>query len=288
MMGSNTPSKSYKSIPFLRILLRFIFLTTLTITFVQHALAAIGSNENRYSFSLTTFSPTGKLQQVEYASLAASLGSPVVAVILDDDTVLLAAPHVVPSPLVRDDGTRRFCKICDGITVAHSGIGADGRAVIAAAQRLAIEHAYTFDQEIPVEIFLEEVSLLFQKYTMRPGARPFGCSLLVASLVDEKPVLYKIVPSGNVEKMNQTAVLGSGLDEENVNQMLESKKFWSKDKAEATAILKKILTEKAASNGALKKKEYSPLKNEDMKPVVVGTFLRLLGLQNEIIYEKTV
>ena len=175
----------------------------------------------RYSFSLTTFDPSGKLGQVERAMEAAAKGTPVVALIRHE-TIIFASPQVLPSPLLEDDGTTRFVRITPEIMVAHSGLSADGRILLAAAQRMAVEHEYTFEEDIRIEIFLEEISLLLQEYTMKAAARPFGVVLVVAympsettRLIDDQcePQLYRIDPSGSVQSLgNQTVVNGSGLD----------------------------------------------------------------------------
>lgn len=183
--------------------------------------------DGRFSFSLTTFDPAGKLRQVERASEAASLGTPLVAVCLQD-SILMACPQVLPSPFMTDDGTARFNRITESIAVSHSGISADGRVVTAAAQRMAVSHAYTFDEAIPIESLLEGISLLFQEYTMKPASRPFGCSLLVAYVPskdeaeDATPRLYRIDPSGSVETMDIFAVIGSLQNKASLAQALEN------------------------------------------------------------------
>jgi 20S proteasome alpha/beta subunit len=179
----------------------------------------------RYSYSLTTFDPTGKLGQVERALEAAQQGTPIVALIYGNNTnpassgILLAAPQVLPDLFTLDDGTPRFSLVTPEIAVAHSGLSADGRVVVAAAQRLARQHEYTFDESIGITIFLEELSLLFQEYTMKPAARPFGVSLVVAYLPRIKagggegsmdiavPALYRVDPSGHVEALGVIAVV---------------------------------------------------------------------------------
>jgi 20S proteasome alpha/beta subunit len=183
---------------------------------------------------LSTFDPDGKLGQVERATQAAALGTPVVAV-CKPGRIVLCAPQVLPSPLVKDDGTARFAPITPTIAVAHSGISADGRVLVAAAQRLAVEHAYTFDEAIPIEIFLEEVSLLFQEYTMKPGARPFGVTLLVADLSTRSensiPKLYRIDPSGSVQALGQVAVVNGKFNAELQTRLQEIA-----DRAEETLV----------------------------------------------------
>jgi len=191
------------------------------VLFISLACHASDNINQRYSFSLTTFDPSGKLGQVERAIEAAAKGTPVVAFIRPE-TILFASPQVLPSPLMEDDGTSRFVCITPDIMVAHSGLSADGRILLAAAQRMAVEHEYTFEEDIRIEIFLEEISLLLQEYTMKAAARPFGAVLVVAympsnttRLMDDQsgPQLYRIDPSGSVQSLgNQTVVNGNGLD----------------------------------------------------------------------------
>mmetsp|Transcript_11639 Transcript_11639/g.16304 ORF Transcript_11639/g.16304 Transcript_11639/m.16304 type:complete len:147 (+) Transcript_11639:32-472(+) len=58
------------------------------------------------------------------------------------------------------------------------------------------------------------MALLFQEYTMKPASRPFGCSMLVAHVPktgnndDVQPELYCIDPSGSVESVTSSVVIG--------------------------------------------------------------------------------
>ena len=231
----------------------------------------------RYSFSLSTFDQNGRLAQVERAALAASLGPPVVAVSLSNGAgCVMASLFSTPSPLVNDDGTARFVRISDNIAVAHSGVSADGRAIAAAAQRLAVEHAYTFaddgsDEEmIPIDFFLEEMSGLFQKYTMKPGSRPFGCSLLVAHLPNDDNAgsgtcssssgsstaccrLYRIDPSGMVRLVEPICCIGGGeggsVADKIVEQLEERRCAESSSLEEAERILLEVMRDVLSEEG---------------------------------------
>mmetsp|Transcript_17 Transcript_17/g.45 ORF Transcript_17/g.45 Transcript_17/m.45 type:complete len:281 (-) Transcript_17:2154-2996(-) len=163
--------------------------------------------EGRYSFSLTTFHPSGTLPQLSHAIQASTLGPPIIA-IRGPFGISLASIQSLPSPLIRDDGTSRFARVTNSIIVGHTGVNADGRVVIEAAQRIAVEHSYTFQEEMPMNILLEEMSLLFQEYTMKPGVRPFGCCLLVAGANDG---LFRIDPSGTVTKLDNIWKDGEGI-----------------------------------------------------------------------------
>lgn len=186
-------------------ILRFFTLLSLIAT----SKCAENRLDGRYSFSLTTFDPQGRLNQVERASRAACCGTPVIA-LRRPSCFLLAAPQALPHALVEDDGTARFSRVSSDLVVAHSGVAADGRIAVAAGQRVAIEHEFTFDEPVPVRVFLEAMALLFQEYTMKAGARPFGCTLLVGSL--ESGELFRLDPSGAVETLGTCGVIGSLAD----------------------------------------------------------------------------
>lgn len=242
---------------------------------------ASDSIDGRFSFSLTTFDSAGKLRQVQYATQAASLGTPVVAVCLKDE-ILMACPQVLPSPFMKDDGTARFNRITSNIAVAHSGLSADGRVVVAAAQKMAVEHAYTFDEPIPIESFLEGVALLFQEYTMKPASRPFGCTLLVACVpADDEvatPRLYRIDPSGSVETMDTYAIIGSLQNKSSLAEALETLVKESpkddKPKADLTAILEDSLGKIIPATSEEKPRVIEPGRN-----YLIASLSRNRGLQ---------
>lgn len=191
-----------------------IKLTTFTLICLISNIRTVSSSVNphsidgRHSFSLTTFDPTGHLQQVESAIRASTLGVPVICAKYDGGIVFVSPhAHALPSPLIRDVGTLRITHICKNIVVAHSGVGADGRVLVAEAQRIAIEHAYTFDEDIPITSFLNQLALLYQKYTMKASVRPFGCALLVAHCggddSDHDCQIYQLDPSGALQLMDE-------------------------------------------------------------------------------------
>ena len=217
--------------------LTLLALLITTITFCPLCTVALpgrssSADGRRYSFSLSTFDKEGRLNQVDRAQRAASLGPPVVAVSLTNGAgCVLASLFGTPSPLIEDDGTARFVRITDTIAVAHSGVSADGRAVTAAAQRLAVGAAVGSEM-IPIDFFLEELSQLFQRYTMKPGCRPFGCSLLVAhnppgaassssSSTNSRCRLYRIDPSGMVQMVEPICCIGGGTVADKIVEKLE-------------------------------------------------------------------
>jgi 20S proteasome alpha/beta subunit len=188
--------------------------------------SASDRQQGRYSYSLTTFDPSGKLGQVHRAMLAAEQGTPIVAVV-HGAGVIVASPQVLPLFAI-DDGAARFSLVSPEILIAHSGLAADGRILVAAAQRMAVEHEYTFDEDIDIDIWLEEISLLFNEYTIKVATRPFGASLLVAHVPrfdpskKQTPTFYKIDPSGNVAVLGDCAVVHGNLESTDIVKNLQS------------------------------------------------------------------
>jgi len=177
---------------------------------------ALNRAENRYSFSLSTFDREGKLGQVERAVEAAAQGAQLVAVITNSNEVIMAATSTLPSPLILEDGTKRFASLTPLICIAHSGIGPDGRVVVSEAQRLAVEYKHLYDEDIPIDILLQELSLLYQEYTMKAGARPFGASVLIAYKCPasdrSNSCFFNIDPSGSVSKLDRVVTMHGDLD----------------------------------------------------------------------------
>jgi len=192
--------------------------------------SSIGS---RHSYSLTTFDPSGNLDQVGRAVRASMLGAPVVALSIPSSSETMvtttesessATPPeegiyiCIPlrflgttSPLIIDDGTPRIVPISSSICICHTGVGADGRALCDIAVRLALDYRYVYGEEISLEELLEALAEKVQEMTMKAGARPYGCALLVACLgsgnVDggdkgREATMYRIDPSGSVELLN--------------------------------------------------------------------------------------
>ena len=196
-----------------------------------HVNANMDPIEGRYSFSLTTFHPSGKLPQLEHATKASTLGPPIIALSLEKGRgILLTSIQSLPSPLINEDGTSRFVKISNSIVLGHTGVNADGRVLCEAAQRLSVEHAYTFHEEIPIDVLLEEMALLFQEYTMKPACRPFGCSLIVASMGisddgdydddnNDGCNLFRIDPAGTVTRLQSIDFAGRGNRQEIIEKI---------------------------------------------------------------------
>lgn len=191
-----------------------------------------GSSWGRHSYSLTTFDPSGNLDQVVRAIRASTLGVPIVALCLSadpnqqqciEDSAILTSEcqHDIPntggiyisiplrflstSPLVIDDGTPRIVPLSSTLCLVHTGVGADGRALSDIAIKLVLDHKYLYGEEMGVQDLLSGLSSKMQEMTMKGGSRPYGCALLVCCLDESgRNAMYRVDPSGAVVLMSSS------------------------------------------------------------------------------------
>ncbi|XP_064618447.1 proteasome subunit alpha type-2 [Liolophura sinensis] len=161
----------------------------------------------RYSFSLTTFSPSGKLVQIEYALAAVAAGAPSVG-IKATNGVVLATEKKQKSVLYDEHSIHKIEMITKNIGMVYSGMGPDYRVLVRNGRKLAQQYFLTYQEQIPTAQLVQRLANVMQEYTQSGGVRPFGLSLLIAGWDDdeEKPYLYQCDPSGAYFAWKATAL----------------------------------------------------------------------------------
>eukprot|EP00771_Trimastix_marina_P004081 gnl/Trimastix_PCT/814.p1 GENE.gnl/Trimastix_PCT/814~~gnl/Trimastix_PCT/814.p1 ORF type:complete len:244 (-),score=46.35 gnl/Trimastix_PCT/814:28-759(-) len=152
--------------------------------------------ESDYSFSLTTFSPTGKLVQIEYALNAVAEGNTCVGIKARDGVVLCAEKKVV-SPLVDENTVERVSNLSDHVGVTYAGLGPDSRVLLRKGRKECEVYNRLYHDKVPTGQISRFLGGVMQEFTQSGGVRPFGCSLLVAGLDHTGPRLYQVDPSGS-------------------------------------------------------------------------------------------
>ena len=178
----------------------------------------------RYSFSLTTFSPSGKLVQIEYALQAVASGAPSVGIKVELVTrctvqfvcnilsqavngVVLATEKKNKSILFEDHSTYKIEQVTKNIGMVYSGMGPDYRLLVRRARKMAQDYYLMYHEPIPTAQLVYRVALVMQEYTQSGGVRPFGVSLLICGWDEPgKPVLFQCDPSGAYFAWKATAM----------------------------------------------------------------------------------
>ena len=172
-------------------------------------------NTQSYDIALTTFSPEGRLFQVEYAFEAVRKGTPILGIRSSDGVILTAALR--KHPLQEPNHNDKIFTIDESIGTAIAGLSGDARSLVRFARELAQINRLTFAEPIPVKTLGKKVSDHIQSYTQQGGTRPYGVSMLFIG-VDSAPQLYLTTPIGAYWSYKAYAV-GNGADE--MNTMLE-------------------------------------------------------------------
>ncbi|XP_028409166.1 proteasome subunit alpha type-2-like [Dendronephthya gigantea] len=159
----------------------------------------------RYSFSLTTFSPSGKLVQIEYALAAVAAGGPSVG-IKATNGVVLAAEKKQKSILYDDSTIHKIEMITKNAGLVYSGMGPDCRLLVKRARKIALQYFLIYHEQIPTSQLVHRIASVMQEYTQSGGVRPFGVSLLIAGWDEDRPYLFQCDPSGAYFAWKATAM----------------------------------------------------------------------------------
>ncbi|KAJ1654098.1 Proteasome subunit alpha type-2 [Dispira simplex] len=160
---------------------------------------------DRYSFSLTTFSPSGKLLQIEHALSAVAQGVTSVGIKAANGIVIATEKKAV-SPLVDKTTVTKISMVCSTIGMVYSGMGPDARVLVNKARKNAQAYRRVYMEDPPVAILVRQIAGVMQEFTQSGGVRPFGVSLLVAGYDDKGPALYQVDPSGSYFSWKATAI----------------------------------------------------------------------------------
>ncbi|GAB1524123.1 proteasome component pup2 [Rhizoctonia solani] len=177
---------------------------------------------SEYDRGVNTFSPEGRLFQVEYAIEAIKLGSTTVG-IKTPEGVVLGVEKRVQSSLLEASSIEKIMEIDTHLGCAMSGLTADARTMIDHARLTSQNHRFTYDEPIKVESVTQAVCDLALRFgesmdnedAMMDGikleieSRPFGVALLIAGIDELGPQLYHTDPSGTFVRYEAKAI-GSG------------------------------------------------------------------------------
>ncbi|RGP76087.1 proteasome subunit alpha type-2 [Fusarium longipes] len=190
---------------------------------------------DRYSFSLTTFSPSGKLVQIEYALNAVNQGITALG-IKATNGIVIATEKKSSSPLADQSSLSKISDITPNIGMVYSGMGPDYRVLVDRARKVShTEYKRIYNEYPPTRILVQDVARVMQEATQSAGVRPYGVSLLIAgwdegiepeeenktTLEDSEekkvnrktggihkggPMLYQVDPSGSYYPWKATAI----------------------------------------------------------------------------------
>jgi 20S proteasome subunit alpha 5 len=202
-----------------------------------------------YDRGVNTFSPEGRLLQVEYAVEAIKLGSTALG-IQTAEGVVLAVEKRITSSLLEPSSVEKIMEIDTHIGAAMCGLTADARTMIEHARVEAQAHRFTYDEPMTTEAVTQaicDLALRFGEDRKREQAmsRPFGVALLMAGIDENGPALFHTDPAGTYAQYEAKAI---GAGSEGAQSQLAEKYNRSLTLKEAEKIvigtLKQVMEEK--------------------------------------------
>lgn len=178
---------------------------------------------SEYDRGANTFSPEGRLFQVEYAMEAVKLGSTALGISCTEG-VILAVERRLTSPLMDPLCIEKTFEIDSHVGCAMSGILSDARTLVAHARSESQHHSFTYAEPMKVQSIAQCVcdrSLNFGEgdgSKEKPMARPYGVSLLMGGVDQDGPCLFTTDPSGTLFKFSARAIGSAAEGAQNILQ----------------------------------------------------------------------
>lgn len=194
---------------------------------------------SEYDRGVNTFSPEGRLFQVEYAIEAIKLGSTAIG-IRTPEGVVMAVEKRITSPLMEPSTVEKIVEVDKHIGCATSGLMADARYTFDFVQAISVRlikiesslflfmhrtlidrarvecqnHWFVYNERMSVESCAQAVSTLAIQFGDSADggsamSRPFGVAILFAGVESGDPQLWHMDPSGTYIRYDAKAI-GSG------------------------------------------------------------------------------
>jgi 20S proteasome subunit alpha 6 len=160
--------------------------------------------KNLYDNHITTWSPNGRLFQMEYAMEAVKQGSATVGVKSKTHAVIVALKRSPTTQL--SSYQEKIFKLDKHAGMSVAGLIADGRYLASTLRAACIEHEYEYGTPYPVRRLGLAIADKFQSHTIIASKRPFGVGLLIAGYDQTGPQLLQAVPSGELHEFKATAM----------------------------------------------------------------------------------
>ncbi|KAI7902620.1 nucleophile aminohydrolase [Cokeromyces recurvatus] len=148
---------------------------------------------NQYDNDVSTWSPQGRIHQVEYAVEAVKQGSAAIGLRSNKYAILLA--------LKRSSGElasyqKKLIKIDDHMGIGIAGLTSDARVLSNFMRSEAMKSKMLYDRPLPTQRIVNAIADKAQVNTQQYGRRPYGVGLLVIGYDETGPHLFECSPSG--------------------------------------------------------------------------------------------
>ncbi|KAK3997471.1 nucleophile aminohydrolase [Cladorrhinum sp. PSN332] len=158
---------------------------------------------NNYDNDSVTFSPQGRIFQVEYAAEAVKQGSVVVGIASKTHAVLVAIKRNAEE---LSSYQKKLFPIDEHTGIAIAGLTSDARVLSNFMKQQCLGHRLSYGRNMPIRNLVDQIGSKAQNNTQHYGKRPYGVGLLIAGVDNTGPHLFEFQPSGMTEEMQAFAI----------------------------------------------------------------------------------
>lgn len=149
-----------------------------------------------YDFLTSTYSPGGRVFQVEYAHKAVDQSGTVVGLRVKDG-VVFGVEKLIKENLWEPTSNPRVFTVDKHIGIAAGGRITDARDIVNHARGEAQQYRSFYEELIPNKVITERVSNHVHYSTLYSGLRPLGASVIIGSYTKrDGPQMAMVEPSG--------------------------------------------------------------------------------------------
>jgi 20S proteasome subunit alpha 7 len=159
----------------------------------------MASSGSGYDLSTSTFSPDGRIFQVEYATKAVENAGTVIGIKAVDGVVLGVSKPILHKMVVSDTASyKRIHSVDAHVGIAATGFIPDARVAVTRAIDEASYYEQQYAIKIPPALLAERVGSYMHYFTLHSSLRAFGAACVVAGYdadVQEHS-LHMVEPNG--------------------------------------------------------------------------------------------
>lgn len=192
-----------------------------------------------YDLSAGTFSPDGRIFQVEYAKKAVENSGTAVGIKCTDG-VIMGVEKILLSKMLVDGTNKRIHQIDRHIGLSIAGLVADGRQLANRAREEAKQYKSNYGGPCPPKVLGDRMAQFMHYYTLYGSIRPFGTSIMIIGYDqdDKKPYLSLVDPAGISFQFRGCAI---GKGQNAAKTEIEKYKMFDMTCAEALKYVAKVL-----------------------------------------------
>ena len=139
-----------------------------------------------YDLSASTFSPDGRIFQVEYASKAVENAGTVIGIKASDGVVLGVSKPLLHKMVVASTCSYKRIHNADvHVGLASTGFLPDARVLVARAIEEAADWKEQYGTPVPPKILADRMGYYVHYFTLHGALRPFGASCVIGSYDEE-------------------------------------------------------------------------------------------------------